>query len=292
MPLPPMTRREATHALTGRLVPLYDTNEARSIARTVVGHLAGISRSALVADPDAPFTPAGGGAAEAVFEAAARRLEAGEPLQYLVGEAEFYGRCFRVGKEVLIPRPETEELVAWIAHDEKGAVRMLDIGTGSGCIAATLALEMPEAEVYAADISEQALAMAAENARALEAKVVFRRADALKELAEVFPEPFDVLVSNPPYVPESDRAGMHANVRDHEPALALFVPDDDRIRFYRAIARAGRKMLRPGGRLYFEIYEHAAEEVIRMLDEERYTDTLLRRDLFGKPRMICSKKRE
>ena len=287
-----MTRREAIHALTERLVPLDDTNEARSIARTVVGHLAGISRSALVADPDAPFTPAGGGAAEAVFEAAARRLEAGEPLQYLVGEAEFYGRCFRVGKEVLIPRPETEELVAWIAHDEKGAVRMLDIGTGSGCIAATLALEMPEAEVYAADISEQALAMAAENARALEAKVVFRRADALKELAEVFPEPFDVLVSNPPYVPESDRAGMHANVRDHEPALALFVPDDDRIRFYRAIARAGRKMLRPGGRLYFEIYEHAAEEVIRMLDEERYTDTLLRRDLFGKPRMICSKKRE
>lgn len=287
-----MTRREAIHALTELLVPLYDTNEARSIARTVVGHLAGISRSALVADPDAPFTPAGGGAAEAVFEAAARRLEAGEPLQYLVGEAEFYGRRFRVGKEVLIPRPETEELVAWIAHDEKGAVRMLDIGTGSGCIAATLALEMPEAEVYAADISEQALAIAAENARALEAKVVFRRADALKELAEVFPEPFDVLVSNPPYVPESDRAGMHANVRDHEPALALFVPDDDRIRFYRAIARAGRKMLRPGGRLYFEIYEHAAEEVIRMLDEERYTDTLLRRDLFGKPRMICSKKRE
>ena len=206
MPLPLMTRREAIHALTERLVPLYDTNEARSIARTVVGHLAGISRSALVADPDAPFTPAGGGAAEAVFEAAARRLEAGEPLQYLVGEAEFYGRRFRVGKEVLIPRPETEELVAWIAHDEKGAVRMLDIGTGSGCIAATLALEMPEAEVYAADISEQALAIAAENARALEAKVVFRRADALKELAEVFPEPFDVLVSNPPYVPESDRA--------------------------------------------------------------------------------------
>ena len=280
MPLPLMTRREAIHALTERLVPLYDTNEARSIARTVVGHLAGISRSALVADPDVPFTSAGGAAAETAFEAAARRLEAGEPLQYLVGEAEFYGRRFRVEKEVLIPRPETEELVAWIAHDEKGAVRMLDIGTGSG------------AEVYAADISEQALAIAAENARALEAKVVFRRADALKELAEVFPEPFDVLVSNPPYVPESDRAGMHANVRDHEPALALFVPDDDRIRFYRAIARAGRKMLRPGGRLYFEIYEHAAEEVIRMLDEERYTDTLLRRDLFGKPRMICSKKRE
>ena len=181
-------------------------------------------------------------------------------------------------------------LGAWA--DVHGCRQLLDVGTGSGCIAATLALEMPEAEVYAADISEQALAIAAENARALEAKVVFRRADALKELAEVFPEPFDVLVSNPPYVPESDRAGMHANVRDHEPALALFVPDDDRIRFYRAIARAGRKMLRPGGRLYFEIYEHAAEEVIRMLDEERYTDTLLRRDLFGKPRMICSKKRE
>ena len=290
MPLPLMTRREAIHILTERLMPLYETDEARSIARAAVAHLAGISRSALVADPDAPFTPKDGGTAETVLEAAARRLEAGEPLQYLLGEAEFYGRRFRVGEGVLIPRPETEELVAWIARNEKGPVRMLDIGTGSGCIAATLALEIPDAEVYAADISDRALEVAAGNALELGARVVFRRADALKELAEAFPEPFDVLVSNPPYVPESDRAGMHTNVRDHEPALALFVPDDDRIRFYRAIARAGQRMLRPGGRLYFEIYEHAAEEVIRMLDEERYTGTVLRRDLFGKPRMICSKK--
>lgn len=224
-----------------------------------------------------------------------RRLMQAEPVQYVLGEADFCGRAFAVEPGVLIPRPETEDLCRWMCDDAAArgglSADILDIGTGSGCIAATLALEMPAAEVYAADISEQALAVAAENARALGARVVFRRADALKELAEVFPEPFDVLVSNPPYVPESDRAGMHANVRDHEPALALFVPDDDRIRFYRAIARAGQKMLRPGGRLYFEIYEHAAEEVVRMLDEERYTDTILRRDLFGKPRMICSKKR-
>lgn len=286
-----MTRREAIRALEDRLTPLYDSDEARSIARTVVGWVAGISRSALVADPEAPFTSADGDAAENDLETAARRLETGEPLQYLLGEAEFFGRSFHVDRSVLIPRPETEELVDWIIRTEREKIRLLDIGTGSGCIAVTLSLELPEAEVYAADLSEQALKTAAENTRRLGARVVFRRADALKDLRSPFPEPFDVLVSNPPYVPESDRAGMHPNVRDHEPAMALFVPDDDRIRFYRAIARAGQQMLRPGGRLYFEIYEHAAEEVIRMLDEEHYTQTALRRDLFGKPRMICSQKR-
>lgn len=156
----------------------------------------------------------------------------------------------------------------------------------------TLALELRDAEVWAADISEEALAVAGENARALGARVAFRRADALHDLAERFDGPFDLLVSNPPYVPESDRAAMHANVRDHEPALALFVPDDDRIRFYRAIARAGQQLLRPGGRLYFEIYEHAAEEIVRMLGAEGYTGIKVHEDLNGKARMTCAARPE
>lgn len=277
-----MTRRETVDRLTARLVPLYGEREARAIARNAVAELAGLPLSALLTDPEAEL------AVEGLAEAEAQ-LIAGKPLQYVVGHTEFCGHRFAVREGVLIPRPETEELVDRILRSERGSRRMLDVGTGSGCIAASLALGLPEAEVFAADISDDALAVAAENFRTLDARVTLRKADALNGLADVFPERFDVIVSNPPYVPESDRAEMHPNVRDHEPALALFVPDDDRIRFYRAIAQAGRQMLVPGGRLWFEIYEHAADEVARMLGDEQYTDITVCKDLFDKPRMVCSR---
>ena len=277
-----MTRRETVDRLTARLVPLYGEREARAIARNAVAELAGLPLSALLTDPGAEL------AAEGLAEAEAQ-LIAGKPLQNVVGHTEFCGHRFAVREGVLIPRPETEELVDRILRSERGSRRMLDVGTGSGCIAASLALALPEAEVFAADISDEALAVAAENFRTLDARVTLRKADALNGLAEVFPERFNVIVSNPPYVPESDRAEMHPNVRDHEPALALFVPDDDRIRFYRAIAQAGRHMLAPGGRLWFEIYEHAADEVARMLGDEQYTDITVCKDLFDKPRMVCSR---
>lgn len=327
-----MTRRETIDRLAARLTGLYDPREARSIARTLIAELSGLSLSALLTDPGAELTVEG-------VEEAAGRLAAGEPLQYVVGKTEFYGRRFAVRRGVLIPRPETEELVAWVLRDAQDARRVLDVGTGSGCIAASLALGLPEAEVFAADISETALAVAAENCLTLGARVTLRRADALagteadtpegstadalagtgadnlagtgadmlggsrtdapgkntadrpEGLEKVFGGGFDAIVSNPPYVPAGDRAAMHTNVRDHEPAEALFVPDDDAIRFYRAIARAGRRMLRPGGRLWFEIYERAADEIVRMLGDEGYTDTVVREDLFGKPRMLCSRKR-
>ena len=262
-----MTRRGSIDALAARLTGLYDAREARSIALAAVAELSGLSPSALLTDPEAELAVEG-------LEESAARLAAGEPLQYVVGHTEFYGRRFAVREGVLIPRPETEELVDAILHGEREARRLLDVGTGSGCIAASLALGMPGTEVFAADISDDALTVAAEN---------------FQQLGEAFPERFDAIVSNPPYVPESDRAAMHPNVRDHEPGLALFVPDDDAIRFYRAIARAGRQMLTPGGRLWFEIYERAAAEIVRMLGAEGYTDTEVREDLFGKPRMVCTR---
>ncbi len=290
-----MTCREIIESITTRLSGLYDLREARAIARVLVSERAGIPVSALLTDPGAELRIEG-------LEADAERLAGGVPLQYVVGAAEFYGRRFAVREGVLIPRPETEELVDRIVRSERrgpgatagevpGALRILDVGTGSGCIAASLALELPGAEVFAAEIADEALAMAEENFRRLGARVTLRRADALNGLEAQFPEKFDVIVSNPPYVPASDRAAMHPNVRDHEPAVALFVPDDDPLCFYRAIARAGRRMLRPGGRLWFEIYEHAAKAMREMLAGEGYTDTIVYKDLFDKDRITCSRRK-
>ena len=205
-----MTRRGSIDALAARLTGLYDAREARSIALAAVAELSGLSPSALLTDPEAELAVEG-------LEEAAARLAAGEPLQYVVGHTEFYGRRFAVREGVLIPRPETEELVDAILHGEREARRLLDVGTGSGCIAASLALGMPGTEVFAADISDDALTVAAENFQQLGAAVTLRKADALNGLEEAFPERFDAIVSNPPYVPESDRAAMHPNVRDHEP---------------------------------------------------------------------------
>lgn len=276
------TRRDILDRISARLTPLYDAREARSIALRAVSDLSGLSESALLTDPGAPLEIEG-------LEAAVEQLAAARPVQYVTGRAEFLGRRFAVREGVLIPRPETEELTVWIARAERTARRILDVGTGSGCIAATLAAELPGAEIFAAELSSEALETAAANFRALGVGVTLRQADALHGLAERFPEPFDAIVSNPPYVPRSDRAAMHANVRDYEPAEALFVPDDDPLLFYRAIARAGRRMLRPGGRLYFEIHHPAAEAMRAMLGAEGYADTVLREDLCGKPRMTCSR---
>ena len=275
-----MTRRGSIDALAARLTGLYDAREARSIALAAVAELSGLSPSALLTDPEAELAVEG-------LEESAARLAAGEPLQYVVGHTEFYGRRFAVREGVLIPRPETEELVDAILHGEREARRLLDVGTGSGCIAASLALGMPGTEVFAADISDDALTVAAENFQQLGAAVTLRKADALNGLEEAFPERFDAIVSNPPYVPESDRAAMHVNVRDYEPPEALFVPDDDPLRFYRAIGRAARRLLRPDGRLWFEIYERLADETARLLADEGFGDIAVRRDINDKPRILC-----
>ena len=277
------SRRDILHTLAEPLAGLYGEREARSIALLAASELSGLPEAAFLTDPQAPVEIDG-------LSTAVERLRAGCPVQYVTGRAQFFGRKFAVREGVLIPRPETEELIAWILRAEQNAAAILDVGTGSGCIAVTLAAELPRAKVAAVDISPTALAVTEENSRTFGAAVELRQADMLDDLASVFEGPFDVIVSNPPYVPQRDRATMHPNVRDHEPAEALFVPDDDPLLYYRAIARAGRQLLRTGGRLYFEIYHLHADALCALLAEEGYADTEVRRDLFGKPRMLCSRK--
>jgi release factor glutamine methyltransferase len=223
----------------------------------------------------------------------------------VLGEAEFGGRIFHVEPGVLIPRPETYELCQWIlalgehneTQDNGRNPSILDIGTGSGCIACTLAAELPEAKVTAWDISDDALRIAAENAKCINVSVSFEKVDALNPPllhmngSEVGLAGFDIIVSNPPYICNKERATMERNVLDHEPSLALFVPDDDPLLFYRAIARFAYNALLPEGKLFFELNALYAEETRQMLCDMGFTNVELRNDQFGKPRMMKAAKR-
>lgn len=212
-------------------------------------------------------------------------LAAGRPLQYVLGCTEFCGLRIGVREGVLIPRPETEELVMRIVRQAPPSPTVLDIGTGSGCIAIALDRLIAGAEVHAVDLSERALAIARENAAALGSGVRFFRADALGDLHEAAGRQYDIIVSNPPYVPAGDRPAMRRNVTGYEPAEALFVPDDDPLRFYRAIARSARRLLRPGGSLWLEIDERQAEAMRRLLASEAYEAIEIYLDMNDKPRM-------
>ncbi len=212
------------------------------------------------------------------------RLAAGEPLQYILGHTPFCGLDFKVDSRVLIPRPETAELVEWVAHDSAKAGSLLDIGTGSGCIAVTLAHKLPGCRVQAWDISEGALEVAAGNSRLNATDVEFRKVDVLA--AGDAECRFDVIVSNPPYVMESEKAQMEDTVLEHEPHTALFVQDNDALVFYRAIARLGRRILNSCGSLYFEINPLKADDMKKMLSDAGYHNVELRSDIYGKLRMI------
>ncbi|MFG6411580.1 peptide chain release factor N(5)-glutamine methyltransferase [Bacteroides acidifaciens] len=215
------------------------------------------------------------------------RLQKNEPIQYIRGIAEFDGRRFKVAPGVLIPRPETVELVELVARENTDACRLLDIGTGSGCIAISLDKRLPDAKVEAWDISEEALAIAYTNNKELKAEVMFLQRDVLSDDWEKTPS-FDVIVSNPPYVTEAEKNGMDANVLDWEPELALFVPDDDPLRFYRRIADLGRELLLPEGRLYFEINQAYGRETAHMLEMNQYRDVRVIKDIFGKDRIVTA----
>ncbi len=277
------TRRDLLTRLSRAVEPLYGVREAALIARMVVAEKGGISESSLLVEPDLELHVEG-------FDALVEELAAGRPVQYVLGHAEFCGLDFCVREGVLIPRPETEELVMHILEECPSARRILDVGTGSGCIALALKSRLPEAMLTAVDISEEALAIARENSRQLGLEVDFRGADALALESDFPTEAFDVVVSNPPYIPQSELAEMRRNVTHYEPHGALFVPDDDPLRFYRAIARSARRLLADGGSLWFEIHERYAGEMIAMLHDEGYADNRLLYDINQKPRMTWSRK--
>lgn len=267
-----------------RLQTIYSPQEAESLSFWLFEHFLNIRRVDVLQDKQVEPMP--------LLEKALVQLEKGYPIQYITGSAPFYGREFQVNPSVLIPRNETEELVHLIlAENQSKGLHLLDIGTGSGCIPITLALEMDDPQITAVDVSQAALELAKQNAAQHEkAAVNFIHCDVLQDELPV--RDLDIIVSNPPYVRESEKAYMHTNVIDHEPHLALFVPEDDPLVFYKAIASKGRSALKSGGKLYFEINEALGAEVTALLTSLGYTNIVLRRDLNDKDRMVRAVREE
>ena len=305
-----MTYEELWH----RLTPLYEAGEAKAIVRWVFDVRFGLSWTDILCGKVTELSAYD----QTELEKIMQRLEKGEPIQYIIGVTDFFGRQFHVAPGVLIPRPETEELCRWIlASDKHGLTRtvreslhqsdakvqvspslsdanILDIGTGSGCIAITLVLELPDAKVVAWDISDDALRIAADNAKSLDANVTFEHRDildtSLTSHLSLFTPQFDLIVSNPPYICEKEKSAMECNVLEHEPHLALFVPDDDPLLFYRAIAQYAAETLKAQGSLFFEVNPLYADDLAQMLRKMSYHDILIRQDQFCKPRFLKATK--
>ena len=287
-----------------RLIPLYEVDEAKAIVRWVLDVRFGLSWADILCGKVTELSAND----QTELEKIMCRLEKGEPVQYIIGVADFCGRQFHVEPGVLIPRPETAELCRLIlSTDLHGQIRnireipchsdanILDIGTGSGCIAITLALEMPEAKVTAWDISDDALRIASENASRLGAKVTFEHRDALNlsltsHLLPITPH-YDLIVSNPPYICNQEADGMAQNVLDYEPHEALFGPEEDPALFYKRIGDYASISLKPGGWLYFELNPLTADEVSAYLEALGFIDTEIRCDQFGKRRFLKTMKK-
>ena len=266
-----------------RLSNIYDTGEAKAIVRWVLDVRFGLSTADIYCGKVTQLSPND----QAEHEKIMQRLEKAEPVQYVLGMADFCGRQFHVAPGVLIPRPETAELCQLIVQDGGGDI--LDIGTGSGCIAITLALDIADSKVTAWDISDDALAIAKGNADKLDANVVFEHRDALAIESDV--ERWNVIVSNPPYICRKEADEMEENVLRYEPDTALFVPDDDPLLFYRHIMHYAQSSLRQGGRLYFEINPIYADSIVYKLTELGFVEVSKIDDQYGKTRFIkaCKK---
>ena len=278
-------------------------NITPQLKRILISHITGLSIAQLLAEPNLQLTEA----QQEWFDNATARLENNEPLQHILGYSEFYGRKFKSDSRALVPRPETEELVEWILNDwstinsqqstvnrqqtlnsQLSTLNLLDIGTGTGCIALSLAKELPEAKVSALDISKEALSLARENAELLSAKnVQFIQGDILNHSSLLIPHSsFQIIVSNPPYVRECEKKEMEANVLDYDPHTALFVSDEDPLIFYRAIGEFALTHLAPNGALYFEINQYLGRETCDLLIALGYKNVELRKDINDNPRMI------
>ena len=268
--------KRINEALTG----CYSNGEVSALTRIIATELLGVSQMAYFLKDDVTLTAE----QEALLDNAIERLKKQEPIQYILGYSDFCGLRFKVTPATLIPRPETSELVEWIASEATGKESILDIGTGSGCIAISLAHKQPKSNVTAWDISNEALAVAIENSKANGQTVTFEQVDILAY--EPTGEQFDIIVSNPPYIKENEKEAMHSNVLDWEPHTALFVPDSDPLLFYRTIAEKGLILLKPGGHLYFEINRAHGKETMEMLAALGYTNIELRKDFADNDRMI------
>ena len=272
------------------LTPLYDAGEAQAIVRTVLDVEYGMTLTDIICGKVNELSSD----EERNLEEIITRLQNGEPVQYVLGEADFAGRTFHVEPGVLIPRPETAELCQWIEEEVSSLKaderkQILDICTGSGCIAITLGLTIPNSEVTGWDISEDALRIAQGNVEMLKAgnvRIEYQDALMLPKAAEAA----DIIVSNPPYICEKEKADMEKNVLEHEPSIALFVPDEDPLKFYRAIAEYASSALKSEGALYFEINPIYEKETREMLEELGFKDIETKEDAFGKKRMMKAKK--
>lgn len=262
-----------------QLVPVLGEREAASVLRILLED-SGIAQASFLAGNFEPIS-------REVFESYMLRLLHGEPVQYITGKTNFFGTWLKVSPAVLIPRPETEELVDTILQDNKQSksLRLLDIGTGSGCIPVVIRKKRPDWEVFACDVSKEALALANQNALENHVDITFFEENILKKDALSLRSNFDIIVSNPPYIPDNEKALMPVQVLDHEPALALFVTDEDPLIFYRVISQLAANKLNPGGCLYFECNEFNAVEVIKLMQKAGFIDCILLKDFSGKDRI-------
>lgn len=267
------------------LTPLHGASEARAIVYALMEDVFGMSKTDVLLGRFEILSES----EKALFSECARRLTCGEPLQYVVGTAPFGNLTFEVTPATLIPRPETLELVEWIVAEAQAApsLRLLDIGTGSGCIAISLGTRLPQAKISAWEISEEALNVAKRNAERNGVAVDFRQVDVLQVSHT---ETFDCIVSNPPYICEAEKGDMTDSVLLHEPHTALFVPNEDPLLFYRAIAELGQRCLVPGGTLYFEINRAYGAPTCDLLRTLGYTDVELRKDFYGNDRMVRARR--
>lgn len=277
-----MSLQELKQEFKAALANQYENIELNSLLSMLIEFITGWDQIKQVLNKDTAL------AQEKIdaFQKALVSLKEGMPIQYLIGKAWFMGQEYRVNENVLIPRPETEELVDWIieyAHIINKPLQILDIGTGSGCIPIALKLALPNCMLAGLDISESALTTASQNANNLNASVSWMQEDILS--TTYLPNTFDIIVSNPPYIPFKENVNMQVQVKNFEPSIALFVKDEDPLIFYRTIARLGKQYLNPNGQLFFEMHYDQGKSMLALFDEMGY-HAELRQDMFGKDRML------